>query len=140
MSGRDGVLGMPVRLAVCFVVIGVMVPVVMDAAWDAEEESSGFVLEAQANRVRSAAVKAFYGDGYASAEVDLPPGGSLMIGGDGADAYAVRLLSYGEEIGKVYLENPDIRVIGPETVLSGFSTITFRSVTDGSGYGVEVVR
>lgn len=130
---------MPVRLAVCFVVIGIMVPIVVDAAWDAEDTSSEYALRSEAAGLRSAATEAFYGNGYASAEVYLPAGNALAVGGDGVDAYAVRLLSNGEEIGRLYLENPDIRVIGPETVFTGVATVIFGPASDELGYGVEVL-
>lgn len=69
---------------------------------------------------------------------DIPSGCGISLGGDGADAYTIRLTSDGETVATRYIENPAVAVV-TETHLSGSGTVGFCCFVDEGRLCVEVV-
>ena len=127
----SGVLGMPFRIMISFMVIALMVPALVAVANDmdmAADEAEGASL---AEQVADASTRAYLSGvgGAVSLSVDIPIGRSLGIGGEGADAYTIRIYSDGKVSGKVVLDNPPIRMLCPETMLEGDRELLFEAVS-----------
>lgn len=134
-SDRSGVIGLPVRLAVCFLILGLMVPVVLDSTETAREEMSLKDLREQASALEDALQRAYSSGQVISLRMDVPVGQSLAVGGDGGDAYTIRLVSDGVVVDRVITSNPTVPVTNGQTTVSGNTTV----IVDGrSGTGVEV--
>lgn len=126
----SGVLGMPLRIMISLMVIALMVPALVAMADDmgmAADEAEG---ESLAEQVADASARAYLsGVGSSVAlSMDIPFGRSLAIGGDGADAYTIRIYSNGELTGKFVLDSPPIRLLCPETVLEGDADLLLEAV------------
>ena len=132
-------MDLPVKLAVCFLVLGLMTPLVLDAAQDADEEMGMHGLREDARMLADGIRDAYYGGGMVSVEMDLPPGQSIEAGGGGADAYCLRLCQDGEAVERLHLENPVVRISGDAVVISGSATVGLRACTDARGYCVELM-
>ncbi len=137
---RKGVIGMPVRLAMTFLVLALAVPVLMDSVEDyrAVTEASGLMVQAEA--VSDTAEKTFYaGEGGAfTAEISVGHGNRLVIGGQGADAYTIRMFCGNEDVGRLVMDRPAVRIAGGGIAVSGEMTLLFECVDDGAGCAVEV--
>lgn len=134
-------IGLPVKLAVCLLVIGLMTPVVMDAMEDADTETSLMNLRTEAMVLADAIGDVYYGgvESSVSLSLSVPPGQSIEAGGDGAEAYTLRLLDDGENVDVVYLDRPVVPVLNDTVSLSGVCDVVLRcTVLDGL-YGVEIV-
>lgn len=69
---------------------------------------------------------------------DIPDGYGISLGGNGADAYTIRLTSDGEIVATRYIENPVVAVV-TDTDLSGSGTVGFCCKVDEGGLYVEAV-
>ena len=117
ISDRRGIIGMPVKLAVCILVLGLMVPLVLDAVEDAEDEMSSYGILQEAESLRDAIQRAYFQDCTVTHEIDLPSGRSISVGGLGA-----------------------AQTLGDGIVISGHTTVRLNATVDADGnYGVEVV-
>lgn len=144
ISDRRGIIDMPIKLAVCFLILGLMVPVVMDAVEDADDEMSLYDLRREASSLEDAIQRAYSTGSVVTHETDIPFGQSLEVGGEGGDSYTIRLCVDGETVESVFISNPTVKVIGGITVLTGRGVVTL----DGSSahgpasvegeHGVEV--
>ena len=138
-SGRDGVMDLPVKLAVCFLILGLMVPVLMQSVDYADDEISSDTIRMEASDLKKALVKAYYSGGtIIRVDMHLDPGHALAVGGDGGDGYSIRMIIDGREIGREYLDRPVFAVIGSESVISGDMTIGVVA-TGGPDAGVSVI-
>ena len=138
ISDRRGIIGMPVKLAVCILVLGLMVPLVLDAVEDAEDEISSYGILQEAESLRDAIQRAYFQDCTVTHEIDLPSGRSISVGGSDGKGYVLRLLVDGEQVGTVSLGAA--QTLGDGIVISGHTTIQLNATIDADGnYGVEVV-
>ncbi len=138
ISDRRGIIGMPVKLAVCILVLGLMVPLVLDAVEDAEDEMSSYGILQEAESLRDAIQRAYFQDCTVTHEIDLPSGRSISVGGSDGKGYVLRLLVDGEQVGTVSLGAA--QTLGDGIVISGHTTVRLNATIDADGnYGVEVV-
>lgn len=138
ISDRRGIIGMPVKLAVCILVLGLMVPLVLDAVEDAEDEISSYGILQEAESLRDAIQRAYFQDCTVTHEVDLPSGRSISVGGSDGTGYVLRLLVDGEQVGTVSLGAA--QTLSDGIVISGHMTVRLNATVDADGnYGVEVV-
>lgn len=137
---RKGVIGMPVRLAVTFLILAIAVPVLMDYVEDYRDGTEASGLMVQAEVVSDTAEKTFYAGkgGVFTAEISVGNGNRLIIGGQGADAYAVRMFCGDEDVGRLVMDRPAVRIAGDGVAVSGERTLLFECVADGAGCAVEV--
>ena len=112
-------IDLPVKLAVCFLVLGLMVPVVMDVVDDADSEMSVYDLRRDAALLEDAIHRAYSDGTVTSIELDIPRGQSLVIGGDGGNEYIIRLAVDGETVETSFIDSPMVAGIGGITEISG---------------------
>lgn len=112
-------IDLPVKLAVCFLVLGLMVPVVMDVVDDADSEMSVYELRKNAALLEDAIHRAYSDGTVTSIELDIPRGQSLIVGGDGGNEYIIRLAVDGETVETSFIDSPMVAVIEGVTEISG---------------------
>lgn len=128
-------IGLPVRLTVCFLILGLMVPAVLDITDTAMDEISLKDLREQASVLEDAMQRAYSSGEIVSVRLDIPMDQSLAVGGLRGDAFSIRLMSDGETVDTVLTTNPTVPVTSGETVMKGHVLV----IIDGrSGSGVEV--
>ena len=126
----SGVLGMPLRIMISMMVIALMVPALVSMSQDMDRAADEAEGAAIAEQVADAATRAYLsgvGDSVTSS-LEIPFGRALAIGGDGADAYTIRIYSDGVQTGRVVMDNPPIRLLGPETMLEGGAVLVLETV------------
>lgn len=112
-------IDLPVKLAVCFLVLGLMVPVVIDVVDDADSEMSVYDLRRDVALLEDAIHRAYSDGTITSIELDIPRGQSLVVGGDGGNEYIIRLAVDGETVETSFIDSPMVAVIGGITEISG---------------------
>jgi hypothetical protein len=123
---------MPVKLTVSFILIMVCVSTVSDIVPDARDGILIEDIESQADALRKFVSGMYYANSGESKTVymSIPSGGYLAIGGDGPDAYRIRVVVDDVVRSMVFLDRPAIAV--HETVmLSGDCTVTLTRTDDG---------
>lgn len=133
-------IDLPIKLAVSFLIIGMMVPTLISLTDDVQEKAESTDLQRVCEDIEEHLTGAYFsGNGNMSTmTIDVPAGKRIVIGGQGTDAYILRMFSNGEPVGRHIMDSPWIRVICDETVLEGNVAMTMMSVTDSMGQGVEV--
>ncbi len=136
---RKGVIGMPIRLAIAFLILAITVPLLMGVADDLRDDVEASDLGVQADIVSKTAVKAYYaGIGSTfTANVSIDHNSRLIIGGEGSNAYTVRMIYGDKEMGRVIMDRPLVK-ISEEISVSGVNVLMFVCVRDGDGSAVEV--
>ena len=114
---RKGIMSLPIRLMVTMMVIAIALPIIMTAMDGSEQDMAGAEMEKEAEKFRNAAVLAHYsGNGCSrTVQLELPAGCELSVGGQGGDAYSIRMSYNGEVISTVYFESPPLMIIQPMT-------------------------
>ncbi|MGI5965021.1 MAG: hypothetical protein ACOX8L_04130 [Candidatus Methanomethylophilaceae archaeon] len=136
---RKGVIGMPVRLATAFLILAVAVPIMMGAAGHLEKESDAAGLREQADIMSATAEKAYYGGTGSVYTADVRIAGNCMleIGGDGSDAYRIKMFSGNEEVGCTVMERPPVKFCS-HMILTGTLKLCFEYVESPKECGVKV--
>lgn len=130
-------MGLPVKLAVCFLVLGLMVPVVMETVQDAEEDMSSFELREEAERLRDSVQKAYYGNVTVTHEAHIPSGQWIEVPVESGRGHVLRLFVDGEHVESLSLGSACI--IGDPAVISGDCIVELSGTVYPDGaYGVEV--
>ena len=136
-SDTRGIVGLPVKLAVCFLVLGLMVPLVTDIVRDADEEMSLHELRGEAMDLRDSVQRAYFQQAVVTHELRIPSGQSLVVGGGDGYGYLIRLCVDGQQVENLTLGSSV--VLGEETVLSGHMVLKLSGCMDEDGdYGVVV--
>lgn len=130
-------IDLPVKLAVCFLVLGLMVPVVMDVVDDADSEMSVYELRKDAALLEDAIHRAYSDGTVTSIELDIPRGQSLIVGGDGGNEYTIRLAVDGETAETSFIDSPMVAVIGGVTEISGDVVVRIDG-TDADGVRISL--
>ena len=112
-------IDLPVKLAVCFLVLGLMVPVVMDVVDDADSEMSVYELRRDAALLEDAIHRAYSDGTVTSIELDISRGQSLIVGGDSGNEYIIRLAVDSKTVETSFIDSPMVAVIGGVTEISG---------------------
>lgn len=136
---RKGLIGMPIRLAVAFLVLALAVPLLVGMTEDLRDDVESSELSIQAGKVSDTAKKAYYaGAGSVfTVEISIDHHCMLVIGGVGSDAYTIRMMSDGDEVGRVFMDCPVVKFMD-EVSVSGAQTLMLECVKDGRGNAVEV--
>lgn len=128
IRSRSGVISLPIKLTVSFMILALMVPPIMSSVGNIQDSMENDRLtscgEELAGMLDSLGSK---GPEYRTwRQFEVPDGGCLTVGGD--DGHIIRVLKEGEIIDTVLLKRP---VIGAETVLSGSFILEMSNGTDG---------
>lgn len=128
IRSRSGVISLPIKLTVSFMILALMVPPIMSSVDSIQDSIENDRLtscgEELAGMLDSLGSK---GPEYRTwRQFEVPDGGCLTVGGD--DGHIIRVLKEGEIIDTVLMKRP---VIGAETVLSGSFILEMSNGTDG---------
>ena len=140
IGDRSGVMDLPIKLAVCFLVIGIMTPILLDSVERAEDGIELTEIREEALGLKEGICKAYYSGGTTiSVDISLGTGHSIAAGGSGAERYALRLISNGTEIDRMFLDSPPIPILGSEKILEGDMTIRLQAQDENGSYGVMIL-
>ena len=134
-------MSLPLKLAISFLIIGLMLPSVITMTQNTQEDAQEMVVRSVAGQLSDAMTDCYY-DGLGSGwtvNLTVPSGYSLEVGGDGAQAYIIRIVHGGEVVDRIYLDSPGFPVIGDITRISGTVRVEISAVVCDGILGVEVV-
>lgn len=136
---RGGIMSLPVKLIITMVIITLSIPMLTSALDSNQEEMAGAEMMQEAQRFKNAACLAhFSGNGCSrTVEIDLPSGCEMHVGGEGSDAYSIRMLYNGDLIATEYFESPVLK-IRDEMVFTGHMTLMLTSDETDMVPGIEV--
>ena len=135
---RKAMTGLPVKLLVISVILTVSIPVVSDSLDSGMSEMDRNQMDAEAQRITNAISGTYYssvGD-CRYIETDIPSGCTMVLGGEGQNAYAIHMYRGSEEIGKHWMEKPMIPFKDKVTI-EGHAML--RISADTAGIEVEQV-
>ncbi len=121
-------------------IIATVTPVVLNMAEVAEHGMEASESRMEAMTLADGVSRAYYGGcgTIVSVSLSVPPGESLVIGGDGGDAFSIRIMIDGEEREKVLLQNPSVQILGGATEISGDAVVRLKCEYEEGVYGVRV--
>ena len=134
-------MSLPLKLAISFLIIGLMMPSVITMTQNTQEDAQEMVVRSVAGQLSDAMTDCYY-DGLGSGRtvnLTVPSGYSLEVGGDGTQAYIIRIVHGGEVVDRIYLDSPGFPVIGDITRISGTMRVEISAVVCDGILGVEVV-
>jgi len=128
IRSREGVIGLPLKLTVSFMILALMVPPIMSSVGDIQdgmdEERMVSCARDLADRLEAVGSK---GPGYRTwHQIDIPDGGGLSLGGE--EGYIIRILMNGEQVDRLLLARP---VIGEETLLTESVMVEISNAAEG---------
>lgn len=124
-----GVMGMPIRLSVAFLIIALCIPILYGAVEDFEDETDVASAESEAKRIVDAATSVHYQRLGASAVVDISlVSGCEMVIDPSADAGGIRIMRNGELKDTVYCQRPPLMFVGEPLIITGPMTLRVTSV------------
>lgn len=131
---------MPVRLAVAVLVIATMTPLLLGLVGAAEDSMSSREAGSEARTLHEGMARAYYGGAgtVVTVELSIPLGQSLRVGGEGGDAYVIRVMDGAEVVDRVYMERPSVRVLGDVLDIAGNARVTIETVSEEGVYGVRL--
>jgi len=137
---KKGVIGLPLRLAMTFLILSLSVPVVVYMMDDLQDDSNISLLRNEASRVSDTVSQAYYSGegGIFTVEVSVKSGCRLTIGGEGKDAYSIGLFLGDTEKERIYLQRPSARIVNECLDISGDRILQCKGVRVDGTYGVEV--
>ena len=134
ISSRKGVIGLPIKLTVSFLIIALMVPPMLATVDDIrrgmDDSELMDIAEDLADRLSKVSTR---GIGYRThADLLIPDHGYLVLGGD--DPTGIRVFHERGLVGRVMLSVP---VSGDEIVLSGSILLELGNSEDGESVTVK---
>ncbi len=134
-------IGMPLKLLVSFLLIGLMLPTIVGMVSVVEEQSSGADTDSDCMAVEDCIYRVFR-SGSGSMEtvhVDLGPKETIVLGGTGVDAHSIRLY-VNEELKKtVYLDRAPVVLSEEVSEIVGSVDVTFGCVMENRKLVVGMV-
>ena len=132
-------MSLPVKLMITMVIITLSVPMLTSALNDNQESMAGAEMGHECIKFKNAANLAHYsGNGCSrTVEIELPAGCEMCVGGEGGDAYTIRMFYNGSLVSTNYFDNPVLR-ISDEMTFTGRMTLKLTSVDTGGIPGIEV--
>lgn len=137
---RKGVIGFPMRLAIAFLILSIFVPITLTMVDDLDDQSQTTIAKQEAERIEDRIKQTYYsGTGsICTVDVQLSGGSYLILGGDGSDAYSMRIMIDDTEKEKVFLQRPSVRLMGGPLYVNGNCTLSLECVSENEIYGIEV--
>lgn len=107
---RKAVTDLPIKLLVISIILSISIPIVtssLESSMDGMESSQ---MNEECQRIANSATSAYYSTIGAERylDVDIPAGCSLVLGGEGVEAYAIHMYRGSEEVSKHWMEKPMI--------------------------------
>ncbi len=129
---RKAVTDLPIKLLIISVILAISVPIVFGSLDSSRDGMDRTQMENESQRIAGAAASTYYsalGDGR-YVEVDVPEGCTIVLGGDGEDAYGIHMYRGSERVSTHWMEKPCIPFIG-ETIVEGKAIIHMSSESGG---------
>ena len=138
---RKGVIGLPMRLAVAFLIIALFAPSLVSAAETFGNDADLADMEKEARKAEKLADDLWFAgkDSTGTVELRLDPGYGLRFGGEDADAWSYRITKGDSVVEIHYMETPDVRFLGDGFTAGGHCTLRMDCIVDDEGvYGISV--
>ena len=135
-------IGMPLKLMVSFLLIGLMLPTIVGLVSVVEEQSSNADTYSDCSAVEDCIYRVFR-SGSGSLEtvhVDLGPKETIVLGGTGVDAHSIRLYVNEELKRTVYLDQAPVLLSEEVSEIVGSVDVTFGCVIEDRKLVVGVVN
>ena len=139
MDGR-GVLGLPLRIAIAFLIIALFAPSLVNVAESFRDDSDMAEMRNEADKAESLAEELWFaGKGSTgTVELHMQQGYSLTFGGTGADAWSYSIMKGDSVREKHFMETPDVRFLGEVFTATGSCVLTMECTSDEEGnYGIR---
>ncbi len=134
-------IGMPLKLMVSFLLIGLMLPTIVGLVSVVEEQSSDTDASSDCSAVEDCIYRVFR-SGSGSMEtvhVDLGPKETIVLGGTGTDAHSIRLYVNEELRRTVYLDKAPVVLSEEVSEIVGSVDVTFGCISEERKLVVGVV-
>lgn len=140
-SDAHGIMGLPFKLAIIMVVIAVMTPIVAGVTQDAKDVMNLMQPENEASELKDAASRLYYSNvgSIVTVNLSLGPDECLMVGGEGTEAYTIRIVRNGEIEKRIYIDHPEFPFLGGATAISGTGPVKLECVIEDDIRGVRVI-
>jgi hypothetical protein len=137
---KKGVIGLPLRLAMAFLILSLSVPTVLYMVEDLKDDSNVSILHHEASKLSDALSQAYYSGegGGCTVEVSVKMDSRLTIGGEGKNAYSIGIFINDTEKERIFLQRPSVKIFGDPLDISGNRTLYCKGVIHDGVYGVEV--
>ena len=130
IGSRKGILSLPIKLTVSFLILSLMVPSVMAAVESIQEDIGEAELEAAAEELGAhiSRVHSKTPSYRAVLELLVPEGAHLEVGGD--EGYVIRMFDERGQVGRVLM---DVPVAGDTLTIYGSVILELSNGPDGVG-------
>ncbi|MDR0334348.1 MAG: hypothetical protein LBH69_00460 [Methanomassiliicoccaceae archaeon] len=139
--GRRGVIDLPIRLMIVVLIVCISIPLLTGAMERGESNNAASAMSAEADKIFNSVAAVHY-SGIGSSRtvtVTIPDGSEMSIpGGDGPDAYSIKMAFKGRELGVRYMDNPPIRFVTDGIAMTGSVMLLLTSDIIGDRYVVRV--
>ena len=135
---RKAVTDLPIKLLIISVILAVSLPIIANSLDSSIDGMDRTQMDNESQRIASAAASAYYsseGQGR-YLDLDIPEGCTLVLGGEGQDAYGIHMYHGSRELSTHWMEKPMIPFVGT-VELEG--RVTIRLSADPSGIRVGTV-
>ena len=129
---KRGVTALPIKLLIITVLLTISTPMIADAIESNESDICMEFLESESKRISNAATSVYYSMNGAAkmVEVEIPDGYSIVIGGEGNDAYGIHVYCGNNRVSDYWMDKPILRFINV-LALYDDCLISVTSVSDG---------
>ncbi len=140
IKDKKGIIGLPMRLAIAFLILSISVPAIYGMANDIEDKDHLMSATKEAERVSETITKAYYAGigGKYALDVNITSECHLSIGGEGTQSYTIGIFLDDIEKGRIYLERPTVCIFGDGLDIYGYATIYIECVELNGIYGIGV--
>jgi len=137
---KKGVMGLPLRLAMAFLILSLSVPAVLYTVEDLKDDINVSILHREASKLSDALSQAYYSGegGGCTVEISIKGDSRLTVGGEGKNAYSIGIFINDAEKERIYLQRPSVKIFGDPLDISGNRTLYCKGTIHNGVYGVEV--
>lgn len=138
MDGK-GVTGFPWRISLAFLLVALCVPPLAGLAEGFQDTADGCEIQTEIEQITNSASTVYFGGAGTSLSIDLSilPGYEITLGGEGAEAYCIKVSDpHGGET-LTYMDRPAARFLNTVT-LTGSCTLELVCQAEPE-YGIRAV-
>ena len=133
--GRKGVIDLPVKLIVIFLVLSISVPLIAKAVEQNEHDVSESALNREMGKIVDAAAVVYYSGENTSRTVSvvIPSGCEMYFSATSPESHSIRSSINGSVGPTMYMERPNIGLSGDITLYQGEHLLNLVFLKDDSG-------
>ena len=138
MDGK-GVTGFPWRISLAFLLVALCVPPLAGLTEGFQDTADGGELQTEIERITNSASTVYFGGAGTSLSLDLIilPGYEITLGGEGAEAYCIKVTDPRGGETRTYMDHPAARFLNTVT-LTGSCTLELTCQNEPV-YGIRAV-